>query len=128
MMSPVDNSEKLHRRMALEEAGAATLQHSPMPLSAIEERLSGVRSVEITEITSLPGNWMFSSRGFDFFSEMCLFPLRALFSKNYVTFPTTLVFSWSSGWQFNRLTVSGHFWGRFLGHFYSIELGMKLQK
>ena len=45
MMSPVDNSEKLSRRMVLEEAAT----HSPMPLSAIEERLSGVRS-ELPEI------------------------------------------------------------------------------
>ena len=42
MMSPVDNSEKLSRRV-MEEAGAVSSSHSPMPLSAIEERLSGVR-------------------------------------------------------------------------------------
>ena len=40
MMSPVDNSEKLSRRV-MEEAVSSS--HSPMPLSAIEERLSGVR-------------------------------------------------------------------------------------
>ena len=42
MMSPVDNSEKLSRRV-LEEAAVQSASHSPMPLSAIEERLSGVR-------------------------------------------------------------------------------------
>ena len=42
MMSPVDNSEKLSRRV-LEEAAVQSTSHSPMPLSAIEERLSGVR-------------------------------------------------------------------------------------
>ena len=42
MMSPVDNSEKLSRRV-MEEAAAGGSSHSPMPLSAIEERLSGVR-------------------------------------------------------------------------------------
>ena len=48
MMSPVDNSEKLSRRVMEEAAVAAAAaaggsSHSPMPLSAIEERLSGVR-------------------------------------------------------------------------------------
>ena len=42
MMSPVDNSEKLSRRV-LEEAAVQSTSHSPMPLSAIEERLCGVR-------------------------------------------------------------------------------------
>ena len=47
MMSPVDNSDKLSRRVMEEAATAAAAaggtSHSPMPLSAIEERLSGVR-------------------------------------------------------------------------------------
>ena len=43
MMSPVDNSEKLSRRVLEEAAVQSSTSHSPMPLSAIEERLSGVR-------------------------------------------------------------------------------------
>ena len=67
MMSPVDNSEKLSRRMALEEAAAAHSQ--PMPLSAIEERLSGVRSAAATlpEIAYFLG-FFISFRKFQIFS------------------------------------------------------------